>query len=142
VVYRERRVRNRVSARAWEIRTSLGPYERAGADASGWLWEVGRGEQRVHVIVEVSKAAWSTDPLDLPDDTRRALETDGRTELLKVLGHDEPPHVIRCGSRGCRHLAAAPMAGRAEQVAFRRDRSSSVQADGPSRPPADGRDPR
>ena len=34
------------------------------------------------------------------------LETDGRTELLKVLGQDEPPRVIRCGSCGCSYLSA------------------------------------
>lgn len=56
VLYRERRVRNRESARAWEIRTSLGPYQRAGADASGWLWEAGRGEQGVHVVIAVKVA--------------------------------------------------------------------------------------
>ena len=37
----------------------------------------------------------------LPDDTRRALEIDGRTELLKILGQDEPPCVIHCGTEGC-----------------------------------------
>lgn len=31
----------------------------------------------------------------------RAVETDGRTELLKVLDQDTPPRVIRCGTSGC-----------------------------------------
>jgi hypothetical protein len=53
------------------------------------------------VIIEISGSAWSTEPLDLPEDTRQALETDGRTELLKVLDRDDPPPVIRCGSTGC-----------------------------------------
>jgi hypothetical protein len=56
---------------------------------------------QVHVIIEISGSAWSTDPLDLPEDTRQALETDGRTELLKVLDRDDPPPVIRCGPTGC-----------------------------------------
>jgi hypothetical protein len=59
------------------------------------------------VLVDFSGAALATDPLGLPEDTRRALETDGRTEVVKVLGHDDPPRVIRCDSTGCRQLPAA-----------------------------------
>jgi hypothetical protein len=91
---------NQMIASTWEIRTSLG--RRAGeSDGSGWLWEIGRRDRLARVMIEISGSAWSTDPLDLPEDTRRALETDGRTELLKVLDRDEPPRVIRCGSIGC-----------------------------------------
>jgi len=53
-----------------------------------------------------SGRAWSADRLSLPDDTRHALETDDRTELLKVLDQDQPPRVIRCGSSGCSYLSA------------------------------------
>jgi hypothetical protein len=53
------------------------------------------------VVVEISGPAWSADPASLPEDTRRALETDGRTALLDVLEGDVPPRVIRCGSTGC-----------------------------------------
>jgi hypothetical protein len=88
----------------WEIRTNLGQQARPGGD-SGWLWEISRGDQVARVMIEISGAAWSTDPLGLPEETRRALETDGRTELLKVLGHDDPPRVIRCGSTGCTWMA-------------------------------------
>jgi hypothetical protein len=35
-----------------------------------------------------------------------ALETDGRSELLKVLDLVDPPRVIRCGSTGCAFLSA------------------------------------
>jgi hypothetical protein len=85
----------------WEIRTNLGRHVCAGTDGTGWLWEISRGDQLAHVMIEISGSAWSTDPLDLPEDTRQALETDGRTELLKVLDRAAPPHVIRCGSTGC-----------------------------------------
>jgi hypothetical protein len=85
----------------WEIRANLGRHERSGADAHGWLWEIGRGAEVAQVVVEVSEAAWSSDPLALPADTREALETDGRAEVLKVLEREEPPRVIRCGSSGC-----------------------------------------
>jgi hypothetical protein len=37
----------------------------------------------------------------LPAGTRRALGTDGRTEILKVLSHDHPPRIIRCGPTAC-----------------------------------------
>jgi hypothetical protein len=81
----------------WEIGANLGP--RAGVEGSGWLWEIRRGDQVAHVMVEITRAA---EPLALPEDTRRALETDGRTEILKVLSRDDPPRIIRCGSTGCR----------------------------------------
>ena len=90
----------------WEISANLGRHVRAGARARGWRWEITRGAEVAQVVIEISGRAWSADPLSLPDDTRHALETDGRTELLKVLGQDEPPRVIRCGSSGCSYLSA------------------------------------
>ena len=86
---------------SWEISANLGRHTRAGVDAHGWLWEITRGAQLAHVLIEISDAAWLSDPPRLPDDTRQALETDGRTELLKVLDQDEPPRVIHCGSEDC-----------------------------------------
>jgi hypothetical protein len=90
----------------WEIRANLGRYARAGAVDHGWLWEIGRGEDVVQVMIEISRDAWVTDPVGLPEDTRRALETDGRSELLKVLDHDDPPRVVRCTSTACTSLSA------------------------------------
>jgi hypothetical protein len=74
---------------------------RAGVDARGWLWEIKRGDQIARVVIEISGTAWSSDPRHLPEDTRHALATDGRTELLKVLDEEDPPAVIRCGLTGC-----------------------------------------
>jgi hypothetical protein len=91
----------------WQISANLGRHVRAGADARGWRWEITRGAEVAQVVIEISRRAWSADPLSLPDDTRHALETDGRTELLKVLDQDQPPRVIRCGSSGCSYLSAA-----------------------------------
>jgi hypothetical protein len=91
----------------WEIRTNLGPHARPEGGGSGWLWEISRDDRVARVMIEISEAAWSTDPMDLPEETRRALETDGRTELLKVLGHDHPPRVIRCGPNGCTYPSPA-----------------------------------
>jgi hypothetical protein len=98
----------------WEIAANLGMHERPGVDARGWLWTITRGDQAVEVVIEISGTAWSNDPLALPEDTRQALETDGRTELLKVLDQDDPPRVIECGSRGCTYLSAADMRGQTE----------------------------
>jgi hypothetical protein len=92
---------------SWEIGANLGRHERPGVDARGWLWEITRDDQAAHVVIEITGAAWANDPLRLPEDTRHALETDGRTELLKVLDQDDPPHVIQCGSTGCSYLSAA-----------------------------------
>ena len=91
---------------SWEISANLGPHARTGVDARGWAWEITRGAQVVQVTIEISGTAWSSDPLRLPEDTRQALATDGRTELLKVLEQDDPPRVIRCGSTGCSYLHA------------------------------------
>jgi len=86
----------------WEIRANLGRHARPRVDARGWLWEITRGAQVAQVVIEISEMAWSSDPLLLPEDTRRALETDGRAALLQVLDQSNPPHVIHCGSEGCR----------------------------------------
>ena len=98
----------------WEIRANLGRHERPGVDARRWLWAVTRGDEAAQVVIEISETAWSSDPLRLPEDTRHALETDGRTELLKVLDLDDPPRVIQCGFTGCSYLSAADVRGQAE----------------------------
>jgi hypothetical protein len=90
----------------WEIGANLGRHARAGVDARGWLWEITRRAQVAQVLIEISETAWSSEPVCLPDDTRQALETDGRTELLKVLEQDAPPSVIHCGSKGCTYSFA------------------------------------
>lgn len=95
----------------WEISANLGPHERPGLDARGWLWAITRGDQAAQLVIELSGPAWSSDALRLPEDTRQALETDGRSELLKVLDQDDPPRVIQCGSTGCSYLSAADVRG-------------------------------
>jgi hypothetical protein len=66
--------------------------------------QITRGAQVAQVVIDISGTAWSSDPLGLPEDTRGALQTDGRTELLKALDQDDPPRIIRCGSSGCSYL--------------------------------------
>jgi hypothetical protein len=60
--------------------------------------------KRAQALIEVTAEAWSSDPLALPGDTRQALASDGRAELLNVLDDELPPRVIRCGSSGCSRL--------------------------------------
>jgi hypothetical protein len=61
-------------------------------DARGWFWEITDGARRAQVVIEISSTARSTDRGRLSDDLRRALESDGRTELLRALERDDPPH--------------------------------------------------
>ena len=99
---------------SWEISANLGRHERTGVDATGWLWAITRGAEVAQVVIEISGTAWSDDPLRLPEDTRHAVDTDGRTELLKVLNQNDPPSVIQCGSTGCSYLSAADVRGQTE----------------------------
>lgn len=92
----------------WEVGANLGRHERHAVDARGWLWELRRGDQVARVLIEITGTAWSTDPRQLPGDTLKALQTDGRTELLKALDEDVPPSVIQCGTSGCSYLEAGP----------------------------------
>jgi hypothetical protein len=65
----------------WEISATLGRRTRAGVKARGYLWQITHGDQVACVLIEISATAWSSDSLHLPDDTRQALETYGRTEV-------------------------------------------------------------
>jgi hypothetical protein len=103
--------RRTVPSVTWKISANRGRHARPGVDARGWLWEITRGDQVAHVLIEISGTAWSTKPLRLPEDTRQALETDGRTELLKVVDQDDPPRVIRCSSTGCAPLHDEEVSG-------------------------------
>src|SRR4051812_46026771 len=98
-------------AQLWEIRSNLGRHARPEGDGSGFLWEVSRDDQAAQVMIEISEAAWATDPLRLPEATRRALETDGRTELLKVLGHDDPRASSDATRPGVRRQTRGPDPG-------------------------------
>jgi hypothetical protein len=89
---------------SWEITANLGRHARPGVDARGWLWEITRDGESAQVLIEISETAGSGDPSRLPEDTRQALETDGRSELLKVLDQDDPPSLIHCGATGCAYF--------------------------------------
>jgi mannose-6-phosphate isomerase-like protein (cupin superfamily) len=67
---------------SWEIGGNLDRHERPGVGSRRWLRESTRHYRAAHVVTEITETAWSSDPLRLP-------ETDGRTELLKILVQDE-----------------------------------------------------
>jgi hypothetical protein len=93
---------------AWEIEENFGPESRPGVDASGWLWVLARWKRRHRhlVLVEISVTAMKSEREPLPSDTRAAIETEGRSEVEKILDEEEPPQVIQCGTWGCRWLSA------------------------------------
>jgi hypothetical protein len=90
----------------WELDAQVGPQARSGVDAHGWLWEIRRGEEWPtgdvrRVLVEVSGTAWAVNRTTLPDDTVQAIDTEGESEVRKVLDLEEPPRIIQCGTGGC-----------------------------------------
>ena len=95
----------------WEIVGKLGPHARSGYDASGWLWEIERGDEAKRVLVEVTGTAHATAKEWLPRETAEAIETEGESEVSKILALDDPPRVISCGTMGCRHVLASELGG-------------------------------
>jgi hypothetical protein len=101
---------------SWETQRNLGRHTRSGVDARGWLCEITRGADLVRVAIEISGQPGRGTPLRLPDDPRRALQNDGRTEVLKVLAQDEPPAFIHPGIDGCAYSSTAEPAADGEYV--------------------------
>jgi hypothetical protein len=95
---------------AWSISGRISPYARPGVDANGWLWEIEREGVAKRVLVEISGTAWATDSRALPEETREAIDTEGLSELRKVLEEQDPPRVIACGTWGCGALTAEQLA--------------------------------
>lgn len=89
---------------SWRISHSLGPHDRDGYDSSGWLWEVHKDGDARRVLVDVTGTARAIGERGgpLPDDTRLAIATEGKSEVEKVLAFSEPPGVVVCGTMGCR----------------------------------------
>ncbi|MGZ8707477.1 MAG: hypothetical protein ACXW0R_08835 [Gaiellaceae bacterium] len=92
----------------WTIAGQVGTHTRPGYDASGWYWEIRRGDEARCVLVEVTGTASAIHDRggSLPDETSRAVESEGLSEVERVLGEADPPRVIQCGTNGC-HAEAA-----------------------------------
>ncbi len=89
---------------SWKIAGSLGAHHRDGYDSNGWLWEIRDNGNARRVLIDVTRTAHAISAGEgpLPDDTRLAIRTEGRSEVEKVLAYTEPPTVVVCGTMGCR----------------------------------------
>ena len=69
------------------------------ADVSaGWIWQIRRGDDARSVSVYVSQTAEIAN--DTVDETRRALQTHGRSVVQELLQHDVPPERVTCSTHG------------------------------------------
>jgi hypothetical protein len=93
----------------WQIVANLGRYARSGFDASGWLWEIERGDESKRVLVEISRTAFASTQASLAEDTRAAIASEGQSEVAKVLGLEDPPRVIVCSTSGCHSIMATEL---------------------------------
>lgn len=89
----------------WEISGEIGPHSEPGYDGHGWLWELAQeGRDPRRVSIQISGSAWAVHDAGgrgLASDTRRAIETEGRSEIERLLGQDDPPRMVGCSSYGC-----------------------------------------
>lgn len=95
---------------AWEINGQVGPHSEAGYDGHGWLWELTQEDRESRrVFVQIAGTAWAVHEAagpGLSSDTRRAIETEGRSAVERLLGEDEPPRMIGCSTYGCSPMEA------------------------------------
>ncbi len=93
----------------WKISGEIGPHSEPGYDGRGWLWELEQeGREARRVFVQIAGTAWSVcarGGAGLASETREAIETEGRSEVERVLGMDEPPRMIGCSTYGCNPVA-------------------------------------
>jgi hypothetical protein len=67
-------------------------------DASRWLWEIERGEERRQIEVMLTMPSVASDnPLA---EVRDARETRGRSALERYLNDDDPPRQILVSTNG------------------------------------------
>ena len=75
-----------------------GPWE--GRDAVGWIWIIENDDEARHVLVEVTGTAMAVDEGSLPDETRLARASLGRSAIDEILDQDEPPARLMFGTHG------------------------------------------
>jgi hypothetical protein len=91
-------VENAREAMSWRIvnhrEAPLGGY-----DGSVWRFELAdEAGRETSVLVKISRSATASSAPSLPEATRLARETAGRSEIGKVLSWFEPPQVIELGT--------------------------------------------
>jgi hypothetical protein len=82
---------------AWEIAGQIGPHGEGDYDGSGWLWELHRDGDARRVFVLISRTALQSERVE-SDDTRRAIETEGGSEVERVAELDDPPRIVKCST--------------------------------------------
>lgn len=89
---------------AWHLTDDAGPFTAPweGKDAVGWVWEILNDDETEsrRVLVEVSGTAMAVADEFLPRETADAKNTEGRSEVEKVLGEVDPPRRITLGTTG------------------------------------------
>lgn len=87
---------------AWHLEDRSGPYGAPweGRDSTVWVWELYRDDQSRRVVVEVSGTAMAVADEFLPAVTAEAKQTNGRSEIEKILEQPEPPRRISLGTTG------------------------------------------
>lgn len=86
----------------WNISGQVEPHSRSGVDAHGWLWEIERDGEERRVLVEVAGTVWAIHGVggQLFEQVRQAIETEGLSEVERVVEMDEPPRVISVTTNG------------------------------------------
>ena len=94
----------------WEKKRGPDPYH-DGDDADdigvGWKYTLTRGDKQRDVYVELAATAAMT--THLPEESKRAIQSDGWSAIVPYLGDDEPPTRIVISTAG---VAAAESARR------------------------------
>ena len=86
---------------AWRIIEDPHEYTHTpeGADIDvGWAWQIQRGDERRTIRVEV--AGGRLGMADLPMDSREAIQTEGRSAIMALLGESDPPTRVLVTSSG------------------------------------------
>jgi hypothetical protein len=83
---------------AWTVRSTPEEIDR-GLEARSWKWRIERNEDVRTVWVHVTNTALNS--TQIPDTTRKAIETQGRSEIDAILDQDDPPAEITCTTAGC-----------------------------------------
>jgi hypothetical protein len=92
---------------SWQITGGPFPAPWEGRDAVGWVWELTAGDGRSErVLVEVSGTAMAVASEYLPEETAAARQTQGRSEVERLLEEGELPPRIALGTTG--YLEPAP----------------------------------
>ena len=90
-----------VMAERWEKKRGPYPYhdgDNAEDIGVGWEYTLARGGKQRYVLVELAATAAMT--THLPEESQRAIQSDGWSAIVPYLGDDEPPTRIVISTAG------------------------------------------